>query len=95
MYEFFVVALFFFFSRLFVVDFNCPLFFRVFVMTPKYEQLQSKSWQVYLNSQFGCVLSKTKRAYCAYCKCELYAKFTDLEKSSQTQKHKKSSEHFL
>jgi len=33
--------------------------------------------------------------YCAYCKCELHAKFTDLQKFSQRQEHKKSSDNRL
>jgi hypothetical protein len=98
MSEFFVVAL-FFAPRpppVFVVDFNCPLLFRVLAMTPQYEQHYSKSWQVYLDSEFGCFLSKTTRTdVLCLLQLRVICEFTDLEKRSQRQKHKKSSDNFL
>jgi hypothetical protein len=70
-----------FFSPLFVVDFNCPLLFRVFAMTPQYEQHKLENlpeFRVRLRS----VENDSTSTYCAYCKCELYAKFTDLRNAT-------------
>lgn len=65
-------------------------------MAPVYPQCYRKAWETLLKLKdwIRPVESDKRKAYCVYCKCEVIAKLSDLQKYVKAKKHIKAAEPF-
>ena len=61
---------------------------------PKYQQHYRKEWEN-IYKWLTPVTSDPARAFCTYCKTQIYAKLTDIKKHANTKKHKVKSNPFI